>query len=61
LGWRRGIYALGALSDAARSRTSGDESLRLAILWGLLLYLLAGALMALAARSLRRDWVGEQA
>jgi MFS family permease len=60
IGLAAGIYALGALSDALAPQ-SGDESLRLAILWGLLLYLLAGALMALAARSLRRDWVGEQA
>ena len=58
IGLAAGIYALGAFSDALAPRY-GEESLRMAILWGLSLYLLAGALMAFAARSLRRDWVGE--
>ncbi len=58
IGLAAGIYALGALSDAL-APSHGDESLRIAILWGLVLYLVAGTLMALAGRSLRRDWVGE--
>ncbi len=60
IGLAAGIYALGALSDALASEY-GEESLRMAILWGLGLYLVAGALMALAGRSLRRNWVGEGA
>ncbi len=58
IGLAAGIYALGAVSDAFAPRY-GEESLRMAILWGLALYLVAGALMAWAGRSLRRDWVGE--
>ena len=58
IGLAAGIYALGALSDALAPQY-GEESLRMAILWALALYLVAGALMATAGRSLRRDWVGE--
>ncbi|MCB2048885.1 MAG: MFS transporter [Novosphingobium sp.] len=56
IGLAAGIYALGALSDAL-APAYGEESLRMAILWGLGLYLVAGVLMVLAARSLARDWV----
>lgn len=56
IGLAAGIYALGAVSDAL-APAYGEESLRMAILWGLALYLVAGALMALAGRWLRRDWV----
>ncbi len=58
IGLAAGIYALGALSDVLRP-AYGEESLRLAIVWGLSLYVLAGGLMVLAGRTLRRDWVGE--
>jgi MFS family permease len=60
IGLAAGIYALGALSDALAPEY-GEESLRMAILWALSLYVLAGALMAMAGRSLRRDWVREPA
>jgi MFS family permease len=58
IGLAAGIYALGALSDAL-VLAHGEDSLRMAILWGLGLYLLAGVLMAFAGRWLRRDWVSE--
>lgn len=58
IGLAAGIYALGALSDALASQF-GEGSLRMAILWGLGLYLAAGALMLIAGRFLRRDWVSE--
>ena len=58
IGLAAGIYALGALSDAL-APAYGAESLRMAILWALGLYLLAAVLMALAAPKLRQDWVGE--
>ena len=51
-----GTVVLGALSDAFTG-WAGNEALRYAMLSGLVLYLLAGALMALAAGPLRRDWV----
>jgi len=58
IGLAAGIYALGALSDALAPQF-GEGSLRMAILCGLGLYLVAGALMLIAGRSLRRDWVSE--
>jgi MFS family permease len=58
IGLAAGIYALGALSDLMKP-TFGEESLRMAILWGLVFYVLAGVLMAFAGRALRRDWVRE--
>ena len=58
IGLAAGIYALGAMSDALALQY-GEDSLRMAILWGLALYLVAGALMAFAGRALRRDWVSE--
>jgi MFS family permease len=51
-----GTLFLGALSDALTARF-GDEALRYAILVSLGFYLLAAALMALAGKALRRDWV----
>jgi predicted MFS family arabinose efflux permease len=51
-----GTFALGALSDALSS-TYGDGALRIAMLIGLVCYLVAALLMALAAKHLRADWV----
>jgi predicted MFS family arabinose efflux permease len=51
-----GTFALGALSDALSS-TYGDGALRVAMLIGLVCYLVAALLMALAAKHLRADWV----
>jgi predicted MFS family arabinose efflux permease len=56
IGLGLGTVVLGALSDAFTG-WAGNEALRYAMLSGLVLYLLAGALMALAAGPLRRDWV----
>jgi MFS transporter, Spinster family, sphingosine-1-phosphate transporter len=56
IGLAAGIYGLGALSDAL-APAYGADSLRLSILWALLLYLLAAALMVAAGRALRRDWI----
>jgi len=58
LGLGGGIYALGALSEAL-GPLHGADALRWSMLFSLSLYLLAGILMALAGRSLRRDWVPE--
>jgi len=51
-----GIFALGALSDALSS-TYGDGALRIAMLIGLVCYLVAALFMALAVKPLRADWV----
>jgi MFS transporter, Spinster family, sphingosine-1-phosphate transporter len=59
IGLAAGIYALGALSDALAT-AYGEESLRMAIVWALALYLVAAALMVLAGKALRRDWVGDR-
>ena len=56
IGLGAGTLVLGALSDAMAARF-GEESLRYAMLAGLALYLLAGALMWAASRPLRQDWV----
>jgi len=58
IGLGGGIYALGALSDVL-SPIHGEEALRYSMLYSLALYIVAALLMALAARSLRRDWVAE--
>lgn len=58
IGLGGGIYALGALSDGLKP-FYGDEALRYSMLYALALYGLAALLMALAGRSLRRDWVAE--
>ncbi|HLZ78310.1 MAG TPA: MFS transporter [Sphingomonas sp.] len=56
IGLGAGSTVLGLLSDHLTARF-GVEALRYSMLASLPLYLLAGALMALAARPLRRDWV----
>jgi MFS family permease len=56
IGLGAGTLVLGGLSEAMKA-SFGDESLRYAMLSGLVLYLLAGVLMALAVRPLRKDWV----
>ncbi len=60
IGLGGGIYALGALSKALKP-VYGDEALRYSMLYSLPLYLLAGLLLALAGRTLARDWVAENA
>jgi len=50
-----GTLFLGALSDILNARF-GDESLRYAILTGLLFYLVSAALFWFASRRLARDW-----
>ena len=59
IGLGGGIYALGALSDFLLP-TYGDEALRYSMLYALVLYGIAGCLMALAGPALRRDWVEEK-
>jgi len=51
-----GTFVLGALSDGLTERY-GNAALSYAMLAGLVFYLLAALLMALAARPLRADWV----
>ncbi|CDO36320.1 MFS transporter [Novosphingobium sp. KN65.2] len=58
IGLGGGIYALGALSTAL-APVYGEESLRYSMLFGLVLYLIAATLMALAGPALRREWVAE--
>ncbi|VVS97616.1 spinster family MFS transporter [Erythrobacter sp. EC-HK427] len=60
IGLGGGIYALGALSDFL-TPTYGDEALRYSMLYSLVLYGVAALLMALAGKSLRKDWVAETA
>lgn len=50
-----GTVFFGAVSDVLREQF-GDESLRYAILIGLSFYVVAALLMALAARTLPKDW-----
>lgn len=56
IGLGLGSWAIGSLSKAL-TPAYGDEALRYAIAAGLCLYVVAGALMALASRFLQRDWV----
>ena len=56
IGLGLGSWVIGRLSDTLVP-AYGDQSLRYAIAAGLCLYLVAGALMALASRRLARDWV----
>ena len=56
LGIGLGTWLFGAISDALMPRF-GDESLRYAIDCGLSFYVISAALLGLAARRLRRDWV----
>lgn len=58
IGLGGGIYALGALSKALKP-VYGDEALRYSMLYSLALYLLSALLLALAGRTLTRDWVDE--
>jgi MFS family permease len=56
IGLGLGSWVVGRLSKAL-TPAYGNESLRHAIAAALCLYLVAGALMALASRRLERDWV----
>lgn len=56
IGLGLGSFVIGAVSDAMTA-AYGAEALRYAMLGGLVLYLLAGVLMWLAAPALRDDWV----
>lgn len=56
IGLGLGSWVVGQLSKGL-APTYGSESLRYAIAAALCLYLVAGALMALASRRLERDWV----
>ncbi len=56
IGLGLGSWAIGALSKQL-TPAYGADGLRYAIAAGLCLYLVAGALMALASRRLGRDWV----
>jgi hypothetical protein len=59
IGLGGGIYALGALSKAL-GPVWGAESLRYSMLFALVLYLIAAALMTLAGPALRKEWVAEK-
>ncbi|MBC9034414.1 MFS transporter [Sphingomonas sp. JC676] len=56
IGLGLGSWVIGALSDHL-TPSYGTDALRYAIAAGLCLYLVAGALMALASRRLAKDWV----
>jgi predicted MFS family arabinose efflux permease len=56
IGLGLGAWVIGELADALEPAYAG-EALRYAIAAGLCLYLVAGLLMALASRSLEKDWV----
>ena len=56
IGLGLGSWVIGELADAIEPGY-GTEALRYAIAAGLCLYLLAGALMLLASRSLGKDWI----
>ena len=58
IGLGGGIYALGAFSDFL-TPFYGSEALRYSMLYALVLYAIAGTLMALAGPALRHDWVSE--
>jgi MFS family permease len=58
IGLGLGSWLVGALSKALTPQL-GDEALRYAMLGALLFYLIAGVLMAAAARVLPQDWVEE--
>jgi MFS family permease len=59
IGLGGGIYALGAVSKAL-APVWGSQSLRYSMLMGLVLYLVAAALMTLAGPALRKEWVAEK-
>jgi predicted MFS family arabinose efflux permease len=52
-----GIYFLGWLSDRMKA-AHGEASLQYSILYGLAFYLLSAALYFIAAKRLKKDWVG---
>jgi MFS family permease len=52
-----GIFFLGYMSDAMKA-AHGEEALLYSILYGLVFYLLSAVLYFVAARRLKRDWVG---
>ena len=52
-----GIYFLGWLSDRMKA-AHGTDSLQYSILYGLGFYLLSAAIYFVAAKRLRKDWVG---
>lgn len=58
IGLGAGPLLIGAISDHLKA-SYGAESLRYAAMAATLFYLLAAALMILATRTLRKDWVGE--
>ena len=57
IGLGLGSWAIGALSKHLTPTYGAADALRYAIAAGLCLYLVAGALMALASRRLAKDWV----
>lgn len=59
IGLGGGIYALGSISTAL-TPVYGSEALKFAMLYSLAFYLVAALLLALAGRSLPRDWVADQ-
>ena len=59
IGLGGGIYAIGAVSKAL-APVWGSQSLRYSMLMGLVLYLVAAALMTLAGPALRKEWVAEK-
>lgn len=59
IGLGGGIYAMGSISTAL-TPIYGSEALKFAMLYSLGFYLVAALLLALAGRSLPRDWVADQ-
>lgn len=53
-----GIFFLGALSDSL-TPIYGEDGLRYSMLYSLTFYVIAAALMALAAKPLRSEWIEE--
>ncbi|WP_417591607.1 spinster family MFS transporter [Parasphingorhabdus sp.] len=53
-----GIFFLGALSDSL-TPIYGEDGLRYSMLYSLTFYVIAAALMALAARPLKSEWIAE--
>jgi len=53
-----GIFFLGALSDSL-TPIYGEDGLRYSMLYSLTFYVIAAALMALAARPLKKEWIAE--
>ena len=53
-----GIFFLGALSDSL-TPIYGEDGLRYSMLYSLTFYVIAAALMALAGRPLKKEWIAE--